>query len=240
MPLFPSSAQQSRNTTARFGRRGRRTTPESVFGRSVARLEVMRIQCVVGTVIVAALTACATWRWSGSPPNAKHPLPPAEEAAIAGVPLVVSTSPRVDAPPVTPPTPDDRFKTAQFYSDLGPDTVDVSAYPTQQRLNYAIYARDCSRCHTLARSNNAPFVARGWWEFYMLGMRIRSNSDGRPLPKDEVKAILDFLDYDSRLRKVERARDFERLTEDLKVRFDESVAERLGGMQRKKQPRLLP
>lgn len=127
-----------------------------------------------------------------------------------------------------------------FYSDLGPETIDVSAYPAQQRENYAVYARACSRCHGLARSINAPYVARGWWEFYMTNMRLRGNLAGRPFSKEETKAVLDFLDYDSRVRKVEHAADFEKSTRELKRRFDEYVDKRMSDLQKSKQPRLLP
>ena len=127
-----------------------------------------------------------------------------------------------------------------FYSDLGPETIDVSAYPSQQRENYAVYARACSRCHSLARSINAPYVARGWWEFYMTNMRLRGSLAGRPFSKEETKAVLDFLDYDSRVRKVEHAADFEKSTGELKRRFDEYVDKRMGDLQKSKQPRLLP
>ncbi len=136
------------------------------------------------------------------------------------------------------PTPEERAATALYYSDMGPETVDVSAYPAQQRLDYAVFARTCSRCHTLARAINAPLVGRGWWEFYMTGMRLRSSRTGRPLSPDETKSILDFLEYDSRVRKVDGARDFDALTEELKARFDRSLAARLKRLQ-EANPRVL-
>jgi hypothetical protein len=128
---------------------------------------------------------------------------------------------------------EDRERTALFYSDLGAETIDVSSYPQEQRENYAVYARACSRCHTLARSINAPLASRGWWEFYVLGMRLRSDRADRPLSKEEVKAVLDFLEYDSRARKVERADEFAKRTDELKRRFDAVVAGRLRAMQEK-------
>ncbi len=60
-----------------------------------------------------------------------------------------------------------------------------------------------------------------------MGMRARARWDGRPLSKQETAAILDFLDYDSRRRKIERARDFDRETEELKRRFDAALAARV-------------
>jgi mono/diheme cytochrome c family protein len=129
---------------------------------------------------------------------------------------------------------------ALYYSDLGPEQIDVSAYPERTRKNYAVYARACSRCHGLARSINAPFTSRGWWEFYMTGMRLRGRASGRPLSRDEVEAVLDFLEYDSRVRKVEQAAAFQKSTDDLKRRFAELVDRRMSELQNEPQPRLLP
>jgi|GEM_PF-2627016 len=173
----------------------------------------------------AAVAACSTWRWSGGgPSSAPAPSTP---------PVALSTGPaRARTPVVVPPTPPERARSAEYYSDLGPDAIDVTAYPTQQRYNYAIYARTCSRCHTLARSNNAPIVGRGWWEFYIAGMRVRSRWQGQPLRPDDVKAVLDFLEYDGRARKVDGAREFDQVTDELKRRFDVEIARRLEAMQK--------
>ena len=81
-------------------------------------------------------------------------------------------------------------------------------------------------------------VGRGWWEFYIIGMRVRSSWKGAPLAPGDVKAILDFLDYDSRVRKVEKSREFEAQTDELKRRFDASIAAKLRRYQRG--PTLLP
>jgi len=181
-------------------------------------------------LLAAILAACASWRWSGGPA--------ADEAPKRGpAPVEVSAVPAKPRPAV-PPTPKERYDTALFYSDMGPDTVDVSAYPAQQRYDYAVFARACSRCHTLARAVNAPLVGRGWWEFYMLGMRVRGRREGRPFGKEETESILNFLEYDSRVRKVERAHDFDVLTDELKGRFAESVSARLSSLQ-KSNPRPL-
>ncbi len=200
----------------------------------------------IGVVaLVAASAACATWRWSGS--RAPHGRPaitvlqgaeadesrrPAVAPDESSPAVSVSTYAARPAPVSVPPTPESRAAAALYYSDMGPDALDVSAYPAQERRGYAVYARACSRCHTLARSINAPLVARGWWEFYMMGMRLRSRRAGRALTSDETKAILEFLEYDSRARKVERARDFDALTEELKARFDASMAARLKKLQK--------
>lgn len=139
-----------------------------------------------------------------------------------------------------PQAPPERRKAALFYSDLGPDTVDVSAYPAERNRDYEVYARVCSRCHTLARSINAPHVSRAWWEFYVASMRVRAKFHGERLTKDEVRAVLDFLEYDSNERKVARAAEFETTKAELKRRFEAALDERVETLQRQPQPRLLP
>lgn len=103
-----------------------------------------------------------------------------------------------------------------------------------------MYARACSRCHTLARSINAPYVNRGWWEFYSAKMSVRSKFQGDPLTKEEVRAAVDFLDYDSNARKVAHAPEFEALKAELKTRFDKILDERVEELQNQTQPRLNP
>lgn len=210
------------------------------------------VRRAVPWLLVVLATACASWRWNGYAPAGSPPLnarnaersrtaPVLENRAEDSGTVSLSTSPRADTiRVVVPPTPRGRFRTALFFSDMGPDTVDVSGYSAQQRYNYEIYARVCSRCHTLARSINMPVVGRGWWDFYLLGMRVRSHRLGRPLSKSQTKAVLDFLEYDSNMRKVQHAREFDRLTEVLKARFDASVAERVRAMHKANSRPLAP
>ena len=73
----------------------------------------------------------------------------------------------------------------------------------------------------------------------MAGMRARGRLSGRPFSRADVKAVLDFLDYDSRARKVENAAAFEKSAAELKRRFDAYVAQRMSDLQ-KKLPRLPP
>jgi hypothetical protein len=117
-----------------------------------------------------------------------------------------------------------------YYTDLGPATIDVSGYPPEQQKNYAVYARVCAQCHTLARANNCPVVARAFWELYISGMRRHSYyyyQTQTPISRQESKAVLDFLDYDSQYRKLLRKEDFDRQTKDLKRRYDQLIDERL-------------
>ena len=167
--------------------------------------------------VILLVAGCAPWR---------VPIPASPSGAAAA---------RVEIPRATP----ERSKAALFYSDLGPETVDVSAYAPAKKRDYEIYARACSRCHTLARSINAPYVNRAWWEFYVASMRVRAKFQGERLTKQEVRAVLDFLEYDSNQRKVARASEFEATKAELKRRFETVMDERIESLQ--KQPgRLVP
>jgi hypothetical protein len=117
-----------------------------------------------------------------------------------------------------------------YYSDLGPASVDVSGYPQEQQKNYQVYSRVCSQCHTLARSNYCPVVSRSFWELYISAMRNRTYyyyEARTPMTPEDSKAILDFLDYDAKARKIDRMDEFDRQTKDLKLRFDAAIRERL-------------
>ncbi|MFI5345587.1 MAG: hypothetical protein ACHQ51_04355 [Elusimicrobiota bacterium] len=153
-------------------------------------------------------------------------------AASAGLPpspaAAVSLSDVPDAARVSiPEAPLERRKAALFDSDLGPDSLNVENYPPEQRRNYRVYARVCSRCHTLARSINAPYVSRGWWEFYAANMRMRALRRDESLEKREIVAILDFLEYDSNARKIADAAAFDQLRFVLKKRFEAALDERV-------------
>ncbi len=173
---------------------------------------------------------CSALRWSGGGPPSQTPTEPARVSETA--------RPR-EAPPVVPPSTELQKQTAVFYSDLGPEEADVSAYPLMQRRNYRVFAEACGRCHGLARSLNAPLVGRTWWEFYVMSMRARSSFSGRTLTKEETAAVLDFLEYDGRERKAKRAHEFEHITEELKRRYEALLEERMGRLQKGAQPSLL-
>lgn len=140
------------------------------------------------------------------------------------------------SPAAVPEAPPERRKAALFYSDLGPETVDVSGYPQAQRRNYTTYVRVCSFCHTLARSINAPYVTRGWWDFYITNMRMRARRHDIPLTDRDVRDVLDFLEYDSNERKVARAKEFDELRAELKRRFGAVLDERVDELRRRPLP----
>ncbi|MDE2236852.1 MAG: hypothetical protein KGK30_03095 [Elusimicrobia bacterium] len=173
------------------------------------------------------VAGCASVRWSGGP------RPAASQAAFA----VSSSSAAVPVPQPSPPAVDASRGGILYYSDLGPDFIDVSSYPAQQRYNYGVYAEVCSRCHTLARSVNAPIASRRFWELYVLGMRMAVRvKGGAAITKAQRRAVLDFLEYDSRERRFKHARQFEALTEELKRRYEPLLRSRLEELQQSSQP----
>jgi hypothetical protein len=111
-----------------------------------------------------------------------------------------------------------------YYMDLGPDAVDVSSYPPEIRTDYAVFRRVCGECHTPARALNSPVQSRTYWRFHLARMSLhrRARGHGR-IARADASAALDFLAYDSRVRKVGRAPEFEARTAELKRRFDEEL-----------------
>lgn len=117
---------------------------------------------------------------------------------------------------------------ARFHYDLGPEEVDVSSYPEEQRGNYRVFQKTCSQCHTPARAINAPHVLKKDWERYVLRMHIRSKARrGVTIPRKDVRAIVEFLAYDSKLRKADRKAEFQEKDLELRRAFEELRKERL-------------
>lgn len=117
---------------------------------------------------------------------------------------------------------------AQYYYDLGSDTIDVSSYPQNQQKNYALFARVCSQCHTLSRPINSPRESYIAWKFYVLTMRMRSKfTQGTSYTPEEAQDIVDFLTYDSMIRKDVHREEFEAVTKKLENRFDQVLVEQM-------------
>ncbi len=111
-----------------------------------------------------------------------------------------------------------------FPADLGPDTIDVSAYPASQQENYALFAEKCSICHTLARPIHSPLVDASTWTRYVKRMhgKNRDRFQGGPLLSgEEAKRVISFLAFDSRERKIKRADEFHAQQADLRARFEQ-------------------
>jgi hypothetical protein len=182
---------------------------------------------------LALLGGCALFRWSGYRDPAAAPT-----GTWSAVELVISTTPAA-APAPELPLPENIPPTL-YYADLGLDTIDVSDYPAQQKYNYRFFQVHCARCHTLARAINSPVQSRAYWHYHMIRMSLRSRLKNEgPIPSEHMKAMLDFLEYDSRVRKVENRKRFEAQTEELKRRFEPTLSRLLEHLQKSEQPRLL-
>jgi hypothetical protein len=121
----------------------------------------------------------------------------------------------------------DKQLAADFPFDLGADSIDVTGYPKAQQENYAVFSSVCSRCHTLARPINSPFSTRADWRRFIERMHVRSKiQSDKTFTKEQAKTVVDFLAYDSQIRKIQKKAAFDAETERLKKLFAEVRAER--------------
>ncbi len=82
------------------------------------------------------------------------------------------------------------------------ESLDASKMPEEVRGDYAIFARRCSKCHTLARPLNANITEDEHWVNYVNRMR-RQPSSGISL--EDQDHILKFLRYYAAdLRRIEQ------------------------------------
>lgn len=169
---------------------------------------------VIFAATAALLAGCAMFRWSG------HPDPELNQNWVWSTgDLVISTEPARAHPPA--PVPPESLPDTLYYADLGPDTIDVAAYPTQQKYNYGLFKDACARCHTLARAVNSPVESRLYWHFHLDRMSLHSRFRHQgPISAADKKAILDFLEYDAQVRKIQDRKHFDEQTEELKRRFE--------------------
>lgn len=117
---------------------------------------------------------------------------------------------------------------ARFPADLGPETVDVSGYPKRIQEGAEVFAKTCAQCHSLARPINAPQVTRDDWESLIKRMHEKSLVYGwwTQFGKEDARRILDFLAYDSQVRKVDKKEDFARRTAELQALYAEVQKEK--------------
>jgi hypothetical protein len=187
---------------------------------------------LAATAAAALLASCAIFRWSGNPDPELSP-----NWVWSTNDLFISTQPAPARPSV--PVPPERLPTTLYYADLGPDAIDVADYPAQQKYDYAVFERECSRCHTLARAINSPVQSRLYWRFHLARMSLHSRFKRQgPIPAASAKATLDFLEYDDQVRKVRDKRHFDQQTEELKRRFEPYLKNLLDRMRQTEHPSL--
>ena len=115
---------------------------------------------------------------------------------------------------------------ARFPYDLGPGTVNVSAYPREIKDGYKMFLAVCSSCHTSARPLNSPYTGRADWNRFVHRMHVKMENRGMELESEEARQIVDFLVYDSKVRKVQKKAEFEARQKYLKQLFAEVSKER--------------
>lgn len=121
----------------------------------------------------------------------------------------------------------EKQREARFPSDLGADSIDVSSYPKTQQENYRVFAEVCSRCHTLARPINSPLATRADWKRFIARMHVRTKvQTDKIFTPEQAKAVVDFLAYDSNVRRVQHKAAFGAETKRLEALFKDVRAER--------------
>ena len=75
--------------------------------------------------------------------------------------------------------------------DNGPDRIDVSGWPSEQKARYPLFEMKCSKCHPLARPVNAKFTAADW-KRYAKRMIRRPNSG---INEEQAAELYQFLAY---------------------------------------------
>lgn len=119
-----------------------------------------------------------------------------------------------------------------FYADLGPEEIDVSKYPGEQKRRYEVFKRACSQCHTLARAVNSPVATKRAWRIYVAEMRFRDKFNKHAkLSKEDADAVIEFLAYDGLRRKIEKREEFDELTRKLQRRHWRTIKERMKRLQ---------
>ncbi len=83
-----------------------------------------------------------------------------------------------------------------YPADKGPNFIDVSAYPQKMQAAYEVFARKCSRCHTLARPINSDFEPEEWRTYVYKMMR----KPGSGLTPQTAEKVIEFLIYDEEHR----------------------------------------
>ena len=115
---------------------------------------------------------------------------------------------------------------AKFPADLGPGTVDVSSYPQDIQKNYKVFLAVCSACHSPARPLNSPVSSATDWKRFVHRMHVKMENRGYILSPEDEKKIVEFLTYDSKIRKIGKKKEFEARREALEVIFQQVLQER--------------
>lgn len=107
-----------------------------------------------------------------------------------------------------------------FPNDLGPDSIDVSAYPAPLQKKYA-FLKECGQCHTMARPINSQIFEDDAWKRYVKRMKAKPGCDIK-----HAKEIYEFLRDDSKIRKIGKKKEFKAHRLGLLTQFKAKFPER--------------
>jgi hypothetical protein len=83
--------------------------------------------------------------------------------------------------------------------EAGPATIDVSAYPKAGQDSYPLFTEKCAQCHHLNHTINSDHHALpDEWESIVNRMWRKPGSN---INKKQAEQIVEFLTYDSSVRK---------------------------------------
>jgi mono/diheme cytochrome c family protein len=72
------------------------------------------------------------------------------------------------------------------------DGLDATRLPPDVQADYQLFARRCSKCHSLARALNSGVSDDAAWERYVTRMR---RQPGSGISREDASQILRFLHY---------------------------------------------
>ena len=94
---------------------------------------------------------------------------------------------------------DDATKARIAKFEQGPSTIDVSNYPEKiQDIYNDVFSQKCVQCHRLSRPINSDYALPSEWESYV---KLMMHKPGSGITSGDARKIIDFLIYDSSIRK---------------------------------------
>ena len=94
---------------------------------------------------------------------------------------------------------DDATKARIAKFEQGSSTIDVSKYPQKiQDIYTDIFSQKCMQCHRLSRPINSDYALPSEWESYV---KLMMHKPGSGINNGDARKIVDFLIYDSSVRK---------------------------------------
>jgi hypothetical protein len=90
-------------------------------------------------------------------------------------------------------------KAGSAQMEAGPATIDVSSYPKAVQASYLLFTEKCARCHYLNDTSNSDHHALpDEWKGIVNRMWRKPGSN---INNTEARQILEFLTYDSSVRR---------------------------------------